>query len=60
MSYILLRCKECGSENEIYCDGDNAMFCPDCQSVDCFEEVEEDEFDKDLKAWEELEFNDEE
>lgn len=38
MSYILLRCRACGEENEIYCDGDNAMMCPDCRSVDLFEE----------------------
>lgn len=37
----LLSCKECDSVNEIYCDGDNPMFCPDCRSVDCFEEIDE-------------------
>lgn len=41
MSYIFLKCKECSVENDIYCDGDNAMMCPECQSVDEFEEVEE-------------------
>lgn len=41
MSYIYLKCKECGEENEIYCDGDNAMMCPECRSVDELEEVEE-------------------
>jgi hypothetical protein len=39
--YIFLKCKVCEEENEIYCDGDNAMFCPDCRSVDEFEELEE-------------------
>lgn len=39
--YIWLKCTECENENEIYCDGDHAMYCPDCQSMDTFEEVEE-------------------
>jgi len=37
--YYLLRCKECGEIDDIPCDGDNPMFCPDCRSVDCFEEL---------------------
>lgn len=41
MGYILLRCKECGEEGDIYCDGDNAMRCPECGTVDEFEEVDE-------------------
>jgi phage FluMu protein Com len=41
MPHILLKCTECDEVGEIYCDGDNAMFCPECRSVDCFEEPEE-------------------
>lgn len=40
--YIFLKCKECDAESDIYCDSDNAMLCPECLSVDCFEEIEED------------------
>jgi hypothetical protein len=40
MSWIFLKCKECGESEEIYCDGDNGMMCPNCQSVDEFEEAE--------------------
>ncbi len=43
MSFIFLRCKECGEEGDIYCDGDNAMMCPECRSVDEFEDPEDDE-----------------
>ncbi len=39
MGYVYLRCKECGVDNDIYCDGDNAMMCPECTMVDEFEEV---------------------
>lgn len=39
--YILLTCVECDQTNEILCDGDNPMFCPDCQSVDSFKDSEE-------------------
>ena len=39
--YILLKCTECDEVNDIYCDSDNAMFCPDCRTVDNFEEVDE-------------------
>lgn len=39
--YITLRCKECDEINDIYCDGDNAMMCPDCLSVDEFDEINE-------------------
>jgi virulence-associated protein VagC len=39
--YIDLLCNECDSEVEVYCDGDNAMICPECRSIDCFKEIEE-------------------
>ena len=42
MTFILL-CKECSEEVEVYCDGDNAMMCPECQCVDCFKEIEEED-----------------
>lgn len=41
MQYFFLKCKECESEVEIGCDGDNAMFCPECRSIDCFTELDE-------------------
>jgi hypothetical protein len=43
MRYLDLICTECGQDVEVYCDGDNAMLCPECLSVDCFEEIEESE-----------------
>ena len=43
MRYLFLYCKECDNEVEVYCDGDNAMLCPECLSVDCFEEIEDNE-----------------
>lgn len=43
MKFLDLYCKECDSEVEVGCDGDNAMLCPECLSVDCFEEIEENE-----------------
>ncbi len=46
MSYILLTCTECDETNEIYCDGDNAMMCPSCRSVDEFKEPEEESEDE--------------
>lgn len=39
--YLHLQCTECGEEVEVYCDGENAMLCPECLSVDCFTEIEE-------------------
>ena len=39
-TYIWLECKDCSAEVEVYCDGDNAMMCPECRSVDSFEEIE--------------------
>ena len=41
MSYILLECNECNAENEIYCDGDNAMRCTECGAIDDFDEVQD-------------------
>lgn len=32
--YMLMFCKECQEESEIYCDGDSPHFCPECQSID--------------------------
>lgn len=40
MRFMWLKCKECESEVEVGCDGDNAMFCPECRSVDCFKELD--------------------
>lgn len=40
-THIWLKCKACGEEGDIYCDGDNAMFCPECRSVDEFEDPED-------------------
>lgn len=39
--YIHLKCLDCSEEAEVYCDGDNAMMCPECRSVDNFEEIED-------------------
>lgn len=39
--YIYLKCLDCSEDIEVYCDGDNAMMCPECRSVDNFEEIEE-------------------
>ena len=41
MQYFFLKCKECDEIVEIGCDGDNAMLCPECRSVDCFTELDE-------------------
>lgn len=41
MQYFFLKCKECESEVEVGCDGDNAMGCPECRSVDCFKDIDE-------------------
>lgn len=41
MITLFLKCTECGSETEVKCDGDNAMYCPECLSVDTFEDIEE-------------------
>lgn len=42
MSILNLVCNECGEEVEVYCDGDNAIMCPECRSVDNFSELPED------------------
>lgn len=41
MAYELVICKECNNEVEVKFDGDNASMCPECRSVDCFEEIED-------------------
>lgn len=41
MIAILLKCKECDETNEISCDGDGPMMCPECRSVDSFSEADE-------------------
>ncbi len=41
--FIYLKCKECHEVSDIYCDGDHAMYCPECLSVDRFEEPEDEE-----------------
>lgn len=43
MSYLFLKCIECEQEVEVYCDGDNAMMCPECRQVDKFEDIDEEE-----------------
>lgn len=40
MWYITLICNDCDEKSEVYCDGDNAMMCPECRSIDNFREVE--------------------
>jgi hypothetical protein len=42
---VWMKCKECENINEILIDSDNLNYCPDCQSVDCFEDIEK-EMDK--------------
>jgi len=37
---LWVTCKDCSEDVEVYCDGDNAMMCPECLSVDSFDEVE--------------------
>lgn len=39
------RCKVCESESFVsyHHDYDGPDFCPECRSVDCFEEIEEEE-----------------
>lgn len=39
--YIWLECKDCNEQVEVYCDGDNAMVCPECRSIDNFNEIED-------------------
>ena len=43
MKYINLKCGECGEVNDIPCDGDSPLFCPDCQAIDNFEDDIEDD-----------------
>ena len=43
MRYFWLKCKECDEIVEVGCDGDNAMMCPECLSVDCFTDIDEEE-----------------
>ena len=40
MIYLTLKCCDCDEIVEVACDGDNALFCPECRSVDNFEEAE--------------------
>lgn len=41
MAYVWCICNECGETNEIKFDGDNPAHCPDCRSLDCFTEIED-------------------
>jgi len=41
MLRLWLWCVECGTQVEVGCDGENAMMCPECRSVDCFEDLDE-------------------
>ena len=43
MAYLWLKCDECEEEVEVYCDGDNAMICPECRSIDCFSDIDDEE-----------------
>lgn len=43
MPYLDLYCKSCDQEVSVFCDGDNAMICPECRDVDNFKEIELDE-----------------
>jgi len=43
MPYYIGTCSECQEENEYYCDGDNAVMCPDCRSIDTMETIESDD-----------------
>jgi len=40
MSHIYLKCTQCGETDDIQCDGNNPMICPNCRSIDSFEEPE--------------------
>lgn len=39
MRYITLKCEACGEVNDIICDPDIPMYCPDCLALDEFEEL---------------------
>lgn len=41
--YIDLICRDCDEQVEVYCDGDHAMMCPECRSIDNFKEVNDDD-----------------
>ena len=41
--YIDLICRDCDEQVEVYCDGDHAMICPECLSIDNFKEVNDDD-----------------
>ena len=45
MNYMWLTCNDCNEENEIVCNGDSPLFCPDCRSVDNFSDIEENSID---------------
>lgn len=38
-----VKCKECGEESEIRLHEDGPTYCPECQSIDSVEFLEEDE-----------------
>lgn len=43
MRWLELRCRECGEDSEVPCDGDNPLLCPECLAVDEMYEVEEED-----------------
>ena len=38
MNRILLFCKDCEQNLEVYCDGHSAMICPNCSGIDSFDD----------------------
>lgn len=40
MSYEFVLCLDCDEEVEVLFDGDNASMCPECRSMDNFDEIE--------------------
>jgi phage FluMu protein Com len=41
-----MKCKECDEENDIYCDGDGPLMCPECRTVDELEMVYDEDFNR--------------
>lgn len=41
--YLYLNCRDCGEDVEVYCDGDNEMYCPECRGNNVKESEPEDE-----------------
>ena len=43
MRYIWLKCKDCNEEVEVAVPEDGPLLCPECLSVDSFEDLDEEE-----------------